>query len=182
VTPRSLRAAALAVLLVPGCASSVVVSAPPVTKQAPPGLVSPPVRLGDLAGPPCFAQAVTEYLKVPGLTLSGAATRIEVHSNRGDKEVALRYFTAFVVTAPIAAAMYGSKDWHADAAADGELIATDATGATVWRKSLTVSVAESQRTMPTDEALKAAMTSAVCTKLASTLLNALSEHLAAARH
>jgi hypothetical protein len=193
MTPRALRASAFALLFVSGCASSIVVSTPPVTKQAPAGLVPPPVRLGNLAGPSCFAQAVAEYLATPGglqlaagdgppgLILSGAATRIEVHSNRGDKEVALRYFTAFVVTAPIAAAMYGAKDWHADAAADGELVATDAAGATIWKKSLTVSVAESQRTMPTEEALNTAMTSAVCAKLATTLLNGLTEHLAA-RH
>ncbi len=88
------------------------------------------------------------------------------------------YFTAFVITAPIAAAMYGAKDWHADAAADGEVVAADAAGTVIWRKSVTVSIAESQRTMPSDEALKAAMSSAVCQKLAATLLNGLTEHLA----
>ena len=102
----------------------------------------------------------------------------EVHSNRGDKEVSLLYFTAFIITAPIAAAMYGAKDWHADAVADGEVVAADAAGTVIWRKSVTVSIAESQRTMPSDEALRAAMTSAVCQKLAATLLNGLTEHLA----
>jgi hypothetical protein len=66
--------------------------------------------------------------------------------------VAMAYFTAFVVTAPIAAVMSGAKDWHADAAAEGELTAMDASGATVWRKEMTVAIAESQRTMPSPAA------------------------------
>jgi len=77
--------------------------------------------------------------------------------------------------------MYGAKDWRADAAADGELIATDPSGAIIWRKAVTVSVSERQRTMPSADALKTAMTAAVCQKLATTLLNGLAEHLAAAR-
>jgi len=40
--------------------------------------------------------------------------------------------------------------------------------------------AESQRTMPSHDALTSAMRGAVCQKLASTLLNGLAEHLAAA--
>ena len=86
-------------------------------------------------------------------------------------------FTAFVITAPIAAAMYGAKDWHADAAADGELIALDTANTVIWKRSVTVSISESQRTMPSHDALTAAMTGAVCQKLAVTLLNGLTEHL-----
>lgn len=188
--PRAI-AAALVLGLSCGCSSSVVLTVPPVAKQAPAELSRPPrARLGELTGAPCFREQVKYYLSSPGglqlaneggpfdLTLTGSATRIEVHSNRGDKEVALLYFTAFIITAPIAAAMYGAKDWHADAAADGEVVAADAAGTVIWRKSVTVSIAESQRTMPSDEALRAAMTSAVCQKLATTLLNGLTEHLA----
>jgi hypothetical protein len=80
-----------------------------------------------------------------------------------------------------AAAMYGAKDWHADAAGDGELVASDAMNTVIWRKSVTVSISESQRTMPNHDALKAAMTSALCQKLASTLLNGLTEHLSSRR-
>src|SRR5262249_22811163 len=122
-------------------------------------------------------QLATE-LAPSDLILSGAATRIEVHSNRGDKEVLMLYYTAFVVTAPLAAIVYGAKDWHADATADGDLTASDATNRWICKKRITVSIAESERTMPTDEALKTAMTSAVCRKLAATLLNGLAEHLA----
>lgn len=182
---------ALVVALSAGCSSSVVLTVAPIAKQ---GLAEPAgsarARLGELTGAPCFRDEVARYLSSPGglqlavehrpsdLTLTGGATRIEVHSNRGDKEVAMLYFTAFVITAPIAAAMYGAKDWHADAAADGELVASDTRGTIVWRKSVTVSISESQRTMPSHEALKAAMTNAVCQKLAATLLNGLTEHLA----
>jgi hypothetical protein len=101
-----------------------------------------------------------------------------VHSNRGDKEAAIACFTAFVVTAPLAAVMHGSKDWPAAAAADGEVTVTDPAGAIVWTNALTVSVAETRRTLPTHEALQAAMRGAVCQKLAATLLNGLAEHLA----
>jgi hypothetical protein len=170
-----------------GCASSVTLSTAPIAKHAP--VLSPRARLAEFTGAPCFREESARYLSSPGglqlaaesganeLTLTGRTTRIEVHSNRGDKEAAVLYFSAFVITAPIAAAMYGAKDWHADAAADGELTASDPTGAMVWRKSVTVSVAENQRTMPSREALEAAMTAAVCQKLAATLLNALTEYL-----
>ena len=193
---RGLRAIGCLLALVSsgGCSSTVVLTVPPTAKQAPVELSRlPRVRLGELTGAPCFREEVTRYLSSPGglqlgteggpsdLTLTGAATRIEVHSNRGDKEVAMLYFTAFVITAPIAAAMYGAKDWHADAAADGELVASDATNTAVWRKSVTVSISESQRTMPSHDALKTAMTNAVCQKLAATLLNGLAEHLASRR-
>jgi hypothetical protein len=192
--PLRVLAATIALVAACGCSSSVILSVPPTAKQAPAGL--PPstrARLGEFTGHPCLREEVTHYLSSPGglqlaadgaqsdFTVSGRVTYIDVHSNRGDKEVALLYFTAFVITAPIAAAMYGAKDWHADAAADGELTAVDATGAEIWRKSVTVSVAESQRTMPSDQALKAALTTAACHKLAATLLNGLAEHLAARR-
>lgn len=194
--PRARRTLACALLIVlgSGCSSTVTLTVPPTAKE---GLADtarlPRVRLGEFSGPSCFREEVTRYLSSGGglqlatepgplnVTLSGAATRIEVHSNRGDKEAAMLYFTAFVITAPIAAAMYGTKDWHADAAADGELIASDAANTVIWRKSTTVSIAESQRTMPSAEALKAAMTSAACQKLAATLLNGLTEHLATRR-
>jgi hypothetical protein len=182
----------LAALLAAACASSVTLTTPPVSKQVPSGL-SRELRAepGRLEGPPCFRQEVLRYLETPGgirldtagavpdLRVSGTLTRIEVHSNRGDKEAVLLYYTAFVVTAPIAALMYGAKDWRADAAADGELLAEDTSGAVIWRKAVTVSVSERQRTMPSADAVKTAMTAAVCQKLASTLLNGLVEHLAA---
>lgn len=187
-------AVALVFFLSAACSSTVVLTVPPTVKQGAldfPRL--PRARLGDFTGAPCFREELTHYLASPGglqlgtegvpseLTLSGGATRIEVHSNRGDKEVAMLYFTAFVITAPIAAAMYGAKDWHADAAADGELVASDVMNTVIWRKSITVSISESQRTMPSHDALKAAMTSAVCQKLAATLLNGLTEHLSSRR-
>jgi hypothetical protein len=191
--PRTL-AVTLAVLVASACSSSLVLTVPPVAKHAPPELAGAPrARVGQLTGNACFRDEVTRYLSVPGglqqardddgsaLTLTGGSTRIEVHSNRGDKEVAMLYFTAFVVTAPIAAAMYGAKDWHADATADGELAASDARGAVIWRKSLTVSIAESQRTMPSQDALSTAMSGAVCQKLATTLLNGLAEYLVTRR-
>jgi hypothetical protein len=187
-------AVALVFFLAGACSSTVVLTVPPTAKQgAPEGSRLPRARLGEFTGAPCFREEVTRYLASPGglqlatervpseLTLAGGATRIEVHSNRGDKEVALLYFTAFVITAPIAAAMYGAKDWHADAAGDGELVASDAMSTVIWRNSITVSISESQRTMPSHDALKAAMTSAVCQKLASTLLNGLTEHLSSRR-
>lgn len=184
----------LATALCWGCASSVTLTTAPVAKQTPRlPAGSPHVRLGEFTGPPCLREEAQRFLSLPGglqlstppgpneLTLTGRTTRIEVHSNRGDKAAAVLYFSAFVITAPIAAAMYGAKDWHADAAADGELTALDPAGAKVWSRSVTVSVAESQRTMPTQEAVEAAMTAAVCQKLAATLLNALTDYLATRR-
>jgi hypothetical protein len=187
-------AVALVLFLSGACSSTVVLTVSPTAKQAAPEVSRlPRARLGDFTGAPCFREEVTRYLASPGglqlatggvpseLTLSGGAARIEVHSNRGDKEVAMLNFTAFVITAPIAAVMYGAKDWHADAAADGELLASDARNTVIWRKSVTVSISEHQRTMPSHDALKAAMTSAVCQKLAATLLNGLTEHLSSRR-
>lgn len=174
-----------------GCSSSLVLTTPPVAKVVPDTLKRKiTVRVGNIEGPECFRTELMAYLASPGglervsasereeLTLDGGVRRIEVHSNRGDKEAAMLYFTVFVVTAPIAAAMYGAKDWYADAAAEGQLTATDPAGRVLWSKELTVSVAERQRSMPTDEALKAAMSSAACQKIAATLLNALAEHVA----
>jgi len=193
---RAFRSLACALFLASSaaCSSTIVLTAPPTAKQtSAKAAVTPRVRLGEFSGAPCFREEATRYLASPGglqlaperdpadLTLTGGVTRIEVHSNRGDKEVALHYFTAFVITAPIAAAMYGTKDWHADAAADGELLASDATNTVVWRKNVTVSISESQRTMPSDDALKQAMRGAVCQKLAATLLNWLTEDLATGR-
>jgi hypothetical protein len=188
--PRAV-ACVLAGALVSACASTVELATPPLAKRVPAGWATPlRAQLREVAGAPCFREEVVRYLGAPGglqlaatddrsdLVLTGALTRLEVHSNRGDKQAALLYFSAFVITAPIAAVMYGAKDWHADAAADGELAAADPSGTVLWRKTLTVSVSESQRTMPSAEALETAMTRAVCQKLAATLLNSLAEHLA----
>jgi hypothetical protein len=196
ITRRARRAVACvaAAALAAGCASSVTVTTPPQAKSVPPGLARPlRAQPASFSGSSCLRDEVVRYLEAPGglvlapdrttadVMLSGNATRVEVHSNRGDKEVSVLYFTAFVITAPIAAVMYGTKEWRADAAADGELVASDPTGAVLWRRAVTVSLSETQTTMPSAEALKTAMTAAVCQKLAATLLNGLTEHLAAAR-
>jgi hypothetical protein len=186
---RSILSALVLVLSV-GCSSTVTLTVPPAAKQASAQFSGlPRARLGAFTGAACFPEEASRYLSALGglqlatehalsdLTLSGAVTRIEVHSNRGDKQAAMLYFTAFVITAPIAAAMYCAKDWHADAAADGELIALDTANTVIWKRSVTVSISESQRTMPSHDALTAAMTGAVCQKLAVTLLNGLTEHL-----
>jgi len=193
---RACRAVAclVAAALAGGCASSVTLATPPQAKHVPAGLAAPlRAQPASFGGAPCMREAVVRYLEAPGglvlaadrsaadLVVSGNVTRVEVHSNRGDKEVSLLYFTAFVVTAPIAAVMYGVQEWRADAAADGDLVAADPAGSVVWRKAITVSVSETQTTMPTAEALKTAMTQAVCQKLAATLLNGLADHLATAR-
>jgi len=175
----------------PACSSSLTLTTDATRKVVPQGLrEGAAVKLGDVRGDPCFRRELTAYLASPGglelataeraptYIVDGDLRRIEVHSNRGDKEVAMLYFSAFVVTAPIAAVMYGAKDWHADAAAEGGLVVRDAGGRTVWQRALTVSIAESQRSMPTADALTSAMTAAVCQKLAATLLNAFGEHLA----
>jgi hypothetical protein len=191
---RRVLACALAGALVSGCASSVAVTTPAQVKSVPPGLTRPlRAQPGVFGGSSCLLDEVVRYLETPGglvlaadrttadLMLSGNLTRLEVHSNRGDKEVSVLYFAAFVVTAPIAAVMYGTKEWRADAAADGELVAADTAGALLWRKAVTVSFSEKQTTMPSAMALKTAMTAAVCQKLAATLLNGLTEHLASIR-
>ena len=179
-------------LVASACASSVTLTVPPVDKLRPAGWrEAVRVALGPIAGEPCFAEALKGYLAQPGglqladkreaayASLTGRVDRIEVHSNRGDKEVSLLYFSAFIITAPIAAAMYGAKDWHADAAAEGSLSAADPSGRVIWQKTLTVSVSETQRSMPSADALNAAMTAAACQKLAATLLNAFAEHVGA---
>ena len=191
-TVRRLIGFLLVALVASGCSSSVALTVPPVDKLRPAGWREPvQVGLGPIGGDPCFAEALKGYLASPGglqlaadrtapyAVLTGRVDRIEVHSNRGDKEVSLLYFSAFVITAPIAAAMYGAKDWHADAAAEGSLSAADAGGRVIWEKTLTVSVSETQRTMPSADALNAAMKTAACQKLAATLLNAFAEHVSA---
>jgi len=179
----------LGAALLGGCASSITLSEPPVAKLTTSDRVR--VALGRFEGDECFAKNVAGYLAQPGglrlpgdgqtadVTASGQLRRIEVHSNLGDKAVSLAYFTAFIITAPIAAVMYGAKDWHADAAAEGQLTVSNSAGATAWTKELTVSVSETQRTMPSDEAVKTAMRGAACEKLAATLLNAFAEAVAA---
>jgi hypothetical protein len=171
----------------------VTLTTPPQAKRVPPGFAALGTRPASFGGSPCLRDEVVRYLEAPGglvlaadrsapdLVVSGHVTRLEVHSNRGDKEVSLLYFTAFVITAPIAAIMYGVKEWRADAAADGELVAVDPAGSVVWRKAITVSVAETQTTMPSAEALKTAMTQAVCQRLAVTLMNGLTDHVSTAR-
>lgn len=186
---RQIGALALSATLFSGCASSITLSEPPVAKLTTSGEAL--VALGPFEGDGCFQKTVAGYLAQPAglrlapegqmadVTLSGQLRRIEVHSNLGDKAVALSYFTAFIVTAPIAAVMYGAKDWHADAVAEGQLTASTHAGTTAWTKELIVSVSETQRTMPSDDAVKTAMGAAVCEKLATKLLNALAEALAA---
>jgi hypothetical protein len=179
-------------MLLGACASSITLSEPPLARLTASGaLEGVRVSLGRFDGDGCFRQEIARYLDQPGglrlaaegqpvdLTVSGNLRRIEVHSNRGDKEAAMTYFTAFIITAPIAAVMYGAKDWHADAAAEGQLTALNRAGTPVWTEELTVSVSETQRTMPTHDAVKTAMSAAVCRKLATTLLNGLVEALTA---
>lgn len=186
---RHIGALVLSATLLGGCASSIALSEPPVEKLTMSDRVR--VALGRFEGDQCFQKTVAGYLAQPGglqlsgdgqtadVTISGQLRRIEVHSNLGDKAVALSYFTAFIITAPIAAVMYGAKDWRADAAAEGQLTVSNRAGATAWAKELTVSVSETQRTMPNDAAVKTAMSGAACEKLATTLLNAFAEAAAA---
>jgi hypothetical protein len=178
----------LVTLTTAACSSSVTLTSKPVTKltfAAQHTRIS--AQLGTLQGSVCLREELIRYLSMPGgiqlagsgerseLTLDGGVSRIEVHSNRGDKEVSIAYFAAFLVTAPIAAAMYGMKDWHADAAADGELSALDRDGTAIWNKTLTVSIMERQRTLPSRQALNSTMEAAVCQKLAISLVDALTD-------
>lgn len=174
------------------CSSSVTLNTEPVTKRTI-GTHQRRVaaQLGSMQGRACLRDEMMGYLSMPGgielagsgespdFTLTGEVSRIEVHSNRGDKEASIAYFTAFVITAPIAAAMYGIKDWHADAVAEGELSALDSGGKAIWTKKLTVSITETQRTLPTREALNTAMEAAVCQKLAVNLVDALTDAIRA---
>jgi hypothetical protein len=186
---RQSAALVLSATLLGGCASSITLGDPPVAKLTKSDRLR--VVLGPFEGDQCFQKAVVGYLAQPeglqlagdgqpaDVTISGQLRRIEVHSNLGDKVAALSYFTAFIITAPIAAVMYGAKDWPADAAAEGQITVFNRAGATAWTKELTVSVSETQRTMPDDAAVKTAMSGAACEKLATTLLNAFAEAVAA---
>ena len=178
--------AALVGLVSAACSSTVTLSDPPVERARPTAFQRPlRVAVNGISGDACFRREVDEYLAgsevlqasspdvSPDLVLSGDLRRIEVHSNRGDKEVAILYLSAFVVTAPLALKLYLVQDWRADAAAEGTLVAADPRGRRVWSLALTVFIIETQRTLPSHNALNTAMKAAVCRKLATTLLNAL---------
>jgi hypothetical protein len=108
----------LALLAGAGCSSSVTLTQEPMAKLPFTGTQARvTAKLGDVRGAGCLRDEIMRYLSMSdgvelaasaeaaNLTLSGKVTRIEVHSNRGDEEAAIAYFTAFVITAPIAVVM-----------------------------------------------------------------------------
>jgi hypothetical protein len=111
--------------------------------------------------------------------VSGKIHRIAVYSNVFDKQVLVGWYTAFIITAPLAAVSYFGTGWRADAVATGEITALDGrTGQVIWRGAETFVAGEEAKSLPSEEAIAKAMADLACRNLATKLLNRFLESLA----
>lgn len=181
------------VFLLTACASSIEVKAPFVPRIYPEELKAGlRIRIGQFEGANCLPQHVQNYLVESGkftvvsgvtdtdtdLGVSGKLHRIAVYSNVFDKQVLVGWYTAFIITAPLAAVSYFGTGWRADAVATGEITATDGrTGQTIWTGAETIVVGEEARSLPSEDAVAKAMADLACRNLATKLLNRLLDSL-----
>lgn len=186
--------AAINLFLLAACASTIEVKAPVMPRIYPEELKAGlRIRIDQFEGGDCFSQNVRNYLVesgkftvVSGLTdvdtdlkVSGKLHRIGVYSNVFDKQVLVGWYTAFIITAPLAAASYFGMGWRADAVATGEIVATDGrTGQTIWTGAETIVVGEEAKSLPSEDALAKAMADVACRNLATKLLNRFLDSLA----
>jgi len=189
---RILRLTAL-LLCLAACASTVELKAPLVSPVYPEKLAAGrSVRIGEFEGAACFQEHVQSYLAGsgkfavapggrtddPDLVVSGKIHRIAVYSNVFDKQVLVGWYTAFIITAPLAAASYFGAGWRADAVATGEIAVLDGrAGKVIWKGAETYVVGEEGRSLPSEEAIAKAMADLACRNLATKILNRFLESL-----
>jgi hypothetical protein len=171
----------------------VELKAPSVAPVYPEGLAAGGrVRIGEFEGAACLREHVQSYLAGsgkfavapagrtddPDLVVSGKIHRIAVYSNVFDKQVLVGWYTAFIITAPLAAASYFGAGWRADAVATGEITVFDGhAGRVVWKGAETIVVAEEGKSLPSEEAITQAMADLACRNLATKLMNRFLESL-----
>lgn len=179
--------------LLTACASTVELKAPLVAPVYPEALAAGRwVRIDEFEGAGCFRQHVRNYLaesgkfsvapgsgtEDPDFIVSGKIHRIAVYSNVFDKQVLVGWYTAFIITAPLAAVSYFGTGWRADAVATGEITALDGrTGQVIWRGAETFVAGEEAKSLPSEEAIAKAMADLACRNLATKLLNRFLESL-----
>ena len=180
-------------LCLAACTSTVELKAPLAAPVYPEGLAAGGrVRIGEFEGAACLQEHVQSYLAGsgkfavepggrtddPDLVVSGKIHRIAVYSNVFDKQVLVGWYTAFIITAPLAAASYFGAGWRADAVATGEITVLDGrAGQVVWKGAETLVVGEEGRSLPSEEAITKAMADLACRNLATKLMNRFLESL-----
>jgi len=187
--------------LLSGCASAVPISTPLLSREYPEGLVGEKKVLltgfQTQAGK-CFREEIEVYLReskgfavltspeplddrqlekvIEGqkvnFVLSGDVDRYEAGSNAKDRNLTVGYFTAFIITAPIAFFYAASTDWKGYALASAKMSVVDTkTDETIWSLKDSTSINEQGNELVSDDKIKKALLPIACKNLVTKMLN-----------
>lgn len=187
--------------LLSGCASTVSISTPLLTREYPEGLDGERkvllVGFQSQTGK-CFREEIEVYLReskgfavltspepledrqlekfIEGhkvnFVLSGDVDRHEAGSNAKDRNFTVGYFTAFIITAPIAYGYAAATDWKGYALASAKMSVVDTrTDDTIWSLKDSISINEQGNELVADDKIKEALLPIACKNLVTKMLN-----------
>lgn len=108
-----------------------------------------------------------------GLVLSGNLEGYTANSNGDDRKASIIYFTAFIITAPIALGIYLSTNWEAYGLTSGSMQVTDTSTDLVFsdQKKINARVQTTGKSLASEEEIKEALFPSACKALATNLIN-----------
>jgi hypothetical protein len=145
-------------------------------------------------GGECFKQTVREYLAQSNwfqvtynssadedigssvqesvdYIITGEINKFVAGSNAGDRNIAIGYFTAFIITAPIAVGL-ANTNWEGYAIASASMKIVDAsTSKSIWEKQHTIMIKEKDKSVIPQEEIHAVMLKIVCNNIATEMMN-----------
>jgi hypothetical protein len=106
------------------------------------------------------------------LIISGEINKLRADSNVQDRNTAIDYFSAFIITAPIAGAVAANSEWEAYAIASAKMSVLDtSTDEKVWEKVTSVGINEEGDNIVKEDTVKEVLLPLVCKNLARKMMN-----------
>ena len=145
-------------------------------------------------GGECFKQTVKEYLEESkgfqiinnplvneeidssvqesvDYIITGEIDKFVAGSNAGDRNIAIAYFTAFIITSPIALC-FANTNWEGYAIASANLKIVDArTSKSIWEKRHTIMSEEKDKSVIPQEQIHGVMLKIACNNIATEMMN-----------
>ena len=106
------------------------------------------------------------------LIISGKINKFRADSNVQDRNTTIDYFSAFIITAPIAGAIAATSEWEAYAIASAKMSVLDtSTDEKVWEKVTSVGINEEGDNIVKEDTVKEVLLPLVCKNLARKMMN-----------
>ncbi len=103
--------------------------------------------------------------------ITGEINKYVAGSNAGDRNIAIAYFTAFIVTSPIALG-FANTNWEGYAIESANMKIVDAnTSKIIWEKKHTIMIEEKDKSVIPQEQIHRIMLKIACNNIATEMMN-----------